>query len=185
MSCGSRPLWSQFNAWSHKMPCSSLWLSKGMKRRGKSSKQNHRLATIEANPLLETGQLIGQSAPEVKKHPRPLETNVWLTMMLNDGQPRIIGSENAIAIPPTSTISLTTEDTIGQGCSPLHGACRCEHPLHQGETRSMLWHPSSGKSSGLTSSSLDRLISMMAPVTPKNSFRSTTRPLMLLVMTIG
>jgi hypothetical protein len=58
-------------------------------------------------------------------------------------------------IPSTSAMSLMTEDASGQGYRPLHGAHRCEHPLHQGETRSVLWRPSSGRWLDPTSSSLD------------------------------
>jgi hypothetical protein len=41
---------------------------------------------------LVTGRLIGQSVPEVKKLPQPVETGVWLTMMLIGEQLRIVGN---------------------------------------------------------------------------------------------
>jgi hypothetical protein len=59
--------------------------------------------------------------------------------------------------------------------SSLHDAHLCEPPLHQGGACPMYWHPSSGKLSGPTNSSLDELISMRAPVTLKSSSKSTTR----------
>jgi hypothetical protein len=134
---------------------------------------------------LETNRPIGQSTPKVKKHPRPVETFVWLSMTLGHVLPRTVGSENTTAISPTFVISSATKDATWQGRCHLHGAHQCEHLLHQGEAHFVLWHPSSGRLPGLTSSSLDRSTNMMALVTLKNSSRSTTRslkPLMVMIV---
>jgi hypothetical protein len=85
-----------------------------------------------------------------------------------------------VMITMTYATSSMTEDAPQPDHRPPIGVLQHGLPHHLGGARSTLWHQGPGRSPGLTSSSPGRSTHMMARVTSKNSFRSTTQSLRLL-----